>query len=102
MGIASHVSSLRVGWQEDILSIFPIERSQVMEEFEKQNEASKAEHDPVEHIGKLKKKLRDNQQLLKQIMQHLHASNYGTLGGCPPSRTGLTLLVSAFQAKQLG
>lgn len=69
--------------QEDILSIFPIERSQAMEEFEKQNEASKVEQDPIERIDKVKKKVRENHHLLKQILHNLHSSNnFGTL----PSR----------------
>jgi hypothetical protein len=65
--------------QEDILSIFPIERSQAMEEFEKQIEANKAEHDPIVEIHKVKKKIKDNHQLLKQVMQQLNGnSTFGT------------------------
>jgi hypothetical protein len=61
--------------QEDILSIFPIERSQAMEEFEKQIEANKAEHDPIVEIHKVKKKIKDNHQLLKQVMQQLNGNS---------------------------
>jgi hypothetical protein len=50
-----------------------------MEEFEKQIEANKAEHDPITEIHKVKKKVKDNHQLLKQVMQQLNVNNsFGT------------------------
>lgn len=50
-----------------------------MEEFEKQIEANKAEHDPIIEIHKVKKKIKDNHQLLKQVMQQLNGNNtFGT------------------------
>jgi len=49
------------------LSIFPIERSQTMEEFERQNEAKK-EHELIIGIQKVKKKVKDTHQLIKQVI----------------------------------
>jgi hypothetical protein len=50
-----------------------------MEEFEKQIEANKAEHDPITEIHKVKKKVKDNHQLLKQVMQQINVNNsFGT------------------------
>jgi len=77
------------GNEEDTLSIFPIERSQTMEEFERQNEAKK-EHELIIGIQKVKKKVKDTHQLIKQvIIQQANVNgNFGQASGL--SRVPLT------------